>query len=150
VRAVTGMRPVAVVLIWRRLIGEGDMMKTTILSVVASLGLASLALAGYTTHQEVVVSLTERWALGNIRDARVSADNVQYLSCAVVFQDGNLPYGLCDARNAAGDRLYCVTKDPAVMGAMAGISDNSQVFFSCGARRNMTGFSVTQSSLVEQ
>jgi hypothetical protein len=126
------------------------MMKTSILSVVASLGLGSLALAGLTTHQEVAVSLTGRWALGNIRDARVSADNVQYLSCAVVFQGKNSPYGLCDARNAAGDRLYCVTNDPAVMGAMAGISDISQVFFSCDAKKNMTGFSVTQSSLVEQ
>jgi hypothetical protein len=126
------------------------MMRTSVLSVVASLALGSLALAGTIAHQEVEVSLTGRWALGNIRDARVSADDVQYLSCSVVFQKGNPPYGLCDARNAAGDRLYCVTMDPAVMSAMTGISDNSQVFFSCDARRNMTGFSVTQSSLVEQ
>jgi hypothetical protein len=128
-----------------------DMIKTRILAVVGSLALGSLAFAGYTNHREVTLSLTGLWAYGNIRDTRVSADSVQYLSCATVFQAGNPPYGYCDARDATSQRLYCVTKDPATIGAMAGVSDNSQVFFSCDAPNgHMTGFSLTQSSTVVQ
>jgi hypothetical protein len=78
------------------------------LAAALVLGAAGLSLGGHRSTQEVYIFSTSyaTTAMGNITDARNSADANQQIGCDVTSTAGN-QVAYCYARNAAGQSVAC-------------------------------------------
>ncbi|WP_144393782.1 hypothetical protein [Pleionea sediminis] len=81
--------------------------------------------AGFINHYQVNVS--GNTAYGSFIGARNSADNTQYISCSFVGREPS-PYGICSARNTAGDRFYCTTTKDYHLEQIRGLSNESYLY----------------------
>jgi hypothetical protein len=75
-------------------------------------------------------------ATGDLITARFSKDSVAFLGCGVCTYtvNGNLVvFGFCEARTSGGVNGSCSTEDPALVEALASISDSSFSTFTWNA-----------------
>ncbi|NVJ59855.1 MAG: hypothetical protein HWE27_05660 [Gammaproteobacteria bacterium] len=98
-------------------------MKKLVLTL--SLIFSGSLFAGFINHYQVNVAGDT--AYGSFVGARNSADNTQYISCAFVGREPS-PYGVCSARNAAGDRFYCTTTRDYHLDQIRGLSNESYLY----------------------
>jgi hypothetical protein len=91
------------------------------------IGAAGIAYAGYKTTYLVSVDAPNRTAYGSMGDARASSDSLQYIGCSYA---GYSTYGsgTCNARNSAGQSVYCYTSDAPMLAAIASVNDGYLYF----------------------
>jgi hypothetical protein len=101
---------------------------------------SSAAMAGLVQPSPVEVTLFGNGggrATGDLVTARFSKDSVAFLGCGVrriYTVDGNfVVFGFCEARTSGGVNGSCSTEDPALVEALASISDYSFITFTWNA-----------------
>jgi hypothetical protein len=104
--------------------------------IAISLIVAGTALAG--SHGPIPVELYTdaaglRAARGTLRDARFSADNVQYIGCSVSVYEAGDVVGHCTAKNAAGLARSCSTTAPGMLKNINAVNAASFIYFSVNA-----------------
>ncbi len=115
-------------------------------AVIALLLGAAQARAGRVNNFQTSVNLVTREAFGSLYDTRVSADNVQYIGCAINLVGGAARV-TCEARNAANDTLTCGSANAELVKIAQAIGGDSYVFFSCDAGFNLTYLYVSNNSV---
>lgn len=104
------------------------------LIVLCTMVFASIALAGQTQPAEVDVDLDDRAAHGDMLSARLDPDDDVFIGCGIrVFDDGaggTFEFGFCQAEDNEGERAFCNTDSPGLLGAMKATADYSFVTFS--------------------
>jgi len=108
-----------------------------ILTVFCALTYALVAHAGQSQPAEVAVDLTNLTASGDMLSARIDRDDDVFIGCGIrVFDDGaggTFEFGFCQAEDNEGERAFCNTDSPGLLGAMKATSDYSFVTFSWDA-----------------
>jgi hypothetical protein len=102
--------------------------------VAGALALASsVAVAGAGLPVPVDVDLGASVAQGDMRSGRNDKDKEVYIGCGVrVFDDGGgspWAFGFCQAADADGDAIACLTESPHLLSAMGASSDSSYIQF---------------------
>ena len=94
---------------------------------------SSVAVAGLTEAVEVEVDLDNKNAFGDMRTARNAKDNDVHIGCGIrVTDDGISPllaFGFCQATDADGETVFCVTQSQVLMSTMGAYNDNSFIRF---------------------
>lgn len=101
------------------------MKKLTLTFILATI--SCFAMAGYVNHTQVGVDTAGRTAYGSMVGARNSADATQYIGCSVV--NFGSPYALCFARNSAGTNVTCSTTNAGHIDQVAGLNNESYLYF---------------------
>ena len=119
--------------------------------VALGLGLvATVALGGLVQPAPVIVDLDNMTAQGDMVTARYSKNDTEFIGCGVRHLDdgagGVFPFGFCQAEDADGDAIICVTFNVGLIDAIRGSSDFSFLTFDWDEEKTCTriGFS-TQS-----
>jgi hypothetical protein len=101
---------------------------------------SSAAMAGLVQPSPVEVTLFGNGGgigSGDMVSARFSKDTVAFLGCGVrriYTVDGSfVVFGFCQARTSTGVNGFCSTEDPALVEALASISDYSFITFTWNA-----------------
>lgn len=102
--------------------------------LVVSLALAStVAVAGLTQPSPVAVFLEERVAEGDMLTAATDKAANVFIGCGTRnFDDGSgsvYTFGFCQAEDAEGEYIVCVTENPELVQAVRAISDFSFIQF---------------------
>lgn len=100
-------------------------MKYVMLTLALLLSAATSA--GFTNHYTVNVNTSGSTAYGSFIGARQSADNSQYIYCAYAGFSTS-PYGICGARDNAGNTAYCTTTDSNHIEQIRGLSNESYIY----------------------
>lgn len=106
----------------------------------------SLAWAGRANYSETQVDPVARTAVGSLYDTRHSADNVQYIGCALNLIGGTARL-TCEARDAANETLSCVSANAELIKIAQSLSDSSYIYFQCDAGNNLTYLYVSNNSV---
>jgi hypothetical protein len=122
-------------------------------AIIASLA-ASLALPAARAGQgafatvSVYSSSTGVSAYGSIADARISADNVQYIGCGILTNEDGSSIIQCYASDTAGNGAYCDASDPsqAALAAVSSVNGVSAVYFTADSSGHCTYLSVSNAS----
>jgi hypothetical protein len=116
-----------------------------LISVAVLLLGSSAALAGLVQPAPVSVTLFSTGggrATGDMVTARFSKDSVAFLGCGVrriYSSDGSFGvFGFCEARTSGGVVGTCFSEDPALIEALASISDYSFIVFTWDASGTCT------------
>jgi hypothetical protein len=106
---------------------------------------SSTAMAGLVQPSPVQVTLFGDGggrASGDLGSARYSKDTVQFIGCGVrriySVDSGFGVFGFCNARTDASVIGTCFTEDPALVEALASISDYSFIVFTWNAAGSCT------------
>ncbi len=99
------------------------MVKSALL--VALLASTASVSAGYRGVIQVYIDDTYRYAMGNMVDARGSADGVQQVSCVLT----STGLGGCQAANTSGGYRSCYTTNPDLVNTIRSIGDDSHIYF---------------------
>lgn len=95
---------------------------------------SSIALAGFTQPQSVVVDLDNGTAFGDMYTARTSANDVEFIGCGIrVFDDGaggTFSFGFCQAGDSEGTEITCFTQNSGLLDTLRTMADFSFVTFS--------------------
>ncbi len=96
----------------------------------APLLLSSVAFAGVETPLPVDVDLAGQFALGNMRTARESKNDVEFIGCGTRGAGTPVQFGFCQATDAANEFIFCLTDNPDFIAAVRGLADYSTILFS--------------------
>jgi hypothetical protein len=107
---------------------------------------SSVAWAGRANYFETTVNLVTRTAFGSLYDTRASADNVQYIGCSLSSNGGPASL-ICEAKNAASEKLVCQSTNAELIKVGQSLSDSSYIYFNCDASYNLTYLYVGNSSI---
>ncbi len=121
-------------------------MKRVAFLAVAFVAVAGAVWAGRANYFETTVNAAAHEAYGSLYDTRNSADNVQYIGCALNIVGGTARV-ICEARNAASVSLVCTSGDPELVKVAQALTDNGYLFFRCDAANNLTYLYVSKSSV---
>ncbi|MBI1393536.1 MAG: hypothetical protein GC152_12410 [Alphaproteobacteria bacterium] len=108
-------------------------MKLTALAAAASIGFSAVAQAGFVQPFPVDVDLTNNIASGDQVSARGDKDNDVFIGCGsrtISTGGGTFRTGFCQAEDAAGERVICMTQDPDLLDEMRANSSYSFITFS--------------------
>ncbi|MBN2369010.1 MAG: hypothetical protein JXO72_00815 [Vicinamibacteria bacterium] len=123
------------------------MKKGTFLMLVVAMVVGPVAAwAGRNGRVYVHVDLARRFALGSIQDARVSADDMQYIGCGLNMEDDQVEL-VCEAMNNVHDRLACRSDNPEIIKIGKAVSEFSYVFFACDANHRIISINVQNDSM---
>jgi len=102
------------------------MKKILTLITTLSVLLPALAFAGFSLSVPVVVDLDDKSAFGDQWAARSSKNAVEVIGCGVTQWDdgqGNTySWGFCQATDAEGVGIFCMTESPLLMETMRATS----------------------------
>jgi hypothetical protein len=105
----------------------------TYIAISALMLASSAALAGLENSEPVSVDAEARTAEGDMATARYSRNDVEYIGCGVEHTDlgggDTFVLGFCEARDSSGETAVCTTFSPAMIQAIATISDTSHIRF---------------------
>jgi hypothetical protein len=93
--------------------------------------LSAPAWAGRANDFETTVDMAAGVAFGSLYDTRKTADNVQYISCAVAARAGSDARVTCLARSTTAGPLSCSSTRPELVAIGAGLTDNGYARFEC-------------------
>ena len=110
-------------------------MKNLFRGVLVALAFVSAnVLAGATNPQSVVIDMDIRTAQGDMVTARTAETESDLIGCGIrVFDDGlgNIfQFGFCQAEDATGQIVTCMTQQPEMVAAIGRLSDFSYISFS--------------------
>ncbi|GHG71177.1 hypothetical protein [Comamonas sp. JC664] len=115
-------------------------------AVFAILGMIGTAHAGAKFSFGVTVDTTNRYANGNLGDARSSADVLQFIGCHTTARRASATYMVCEARDAWGVYGTCSSMDANLIAAIQGIGPSSSILFKWDAAGECTDIEVRNSS----
>jgi hypothetical protein len=117
------------------------------LSIAAALAVQS-ADAG--SHYSGSITASRYGAYGQVRAARQSADDKQFIGCAAYgANNSSAPtYVACSASDASGTAVYCATYNPSyyVWQAAMNVNEASSIIFNVDANYNCTYIYVSNNS----
>jgi hypothetical protein len=112
---------------------------------------ASPAFAGFTQPQDVDVDPATLTALGDYVSARYSTDEIAFIGCGlrttVTAAGDTFEFGFCQARDAAGEELFCTTSNPDLLRTISSIADFSFVLFGASEEGECRRIGVSTQSL---
>ncbi|WP_257462354.1 hypothetical protein [Archangium lipolyticum] len=122
--------------------------KMTVAAVVAgALLVATSAVAGFKSSQQVVVDVTNRHAQGSLGGARNSADSMQYIGC---YTQSVSPFttiiGQCYARDASGTYVSCSSTAPGFVNMVQSLNGDSDIAFGWDASNTCTSIIIFNTS----
>ncbi len=97
--------------------------------IVGALLASAAAWAGYTSTYYVNINAATRTVSGSLANARSSADTNQLISCSVRGYNTGSSSVFCEAQDANGVNVYCMSSSPALVSAATGISGDSYILF---------------------
>jgi hypothetical protein len=102
--------------------------------VAATIAFSSIAFAGYSASQGVIVYPAQApgqtsEALGSVYGARHSSDTSEWIGCYVMAYAGSSPVGYCLATDASGHTANCTTTDGNQILAIESLTDYSWLHF---------------------
>lgn len=110
------------------------------ISLVAGLALQAAAIAG--TSSVYPISVSQYGANGQVKSARQSNNNQEFIGCAVygTTQSSYTTYVACSARDASGRSFYCSKYGaaPQLVQAALAISESSSIIINSDASYNCT------------
>lgn len=115
--------------------------KHVLIGTMVAGALATTAIAGFKTGQQVVIADASKMANGELGTVRNSADTVQYIGCTVQGDAGS-----CTARNSAGLTRSCSTTETKWLNTMRALDGDSYLTFKWDANGKCTYVSVQNSS----
>jgi hypothetical protein len=117
------------------------------LSIAAALAVQS-ANAGL--HYSGSITASSGGAYGQVRAARHSDDDKQFIGCAAygTTQSSSTTYVACSASDASGNAVYCATYNPSyyVWQAAMNVNEASSIIFNVDASYNCTYIYVSNNS----
>ncbi|MFP2906391.1 hypothetical protein ACLESD_15270 [Pyxidicoccus sp. 3LFB2] len=98
-------------------------------SVVGALLAGTAAWAGLKSTHYVTINTSAREAFGSYADARGSGDRTQAIGCSIHGFSRGSSTVICQAQDASGFSVYCLSSDPALVTAATSQSDAAYIRF---------------------
>jgi hypothetical protein len=118
--------------------------KYAILMLLIVTFVSATAYAGRVEDEPVRVDLADKSASGSIASARYSADNRQYIGCAMHYHFGR-EFAICYATTATGVSGHCTASGDQLK-IVATIQSISEIYFSWDSTGKCTQLIISNSS----
>lgn len=105
------------------------MKKFVSIVVFTCLFISVNAFAGLATSGSVVINENLSSANGTMLSARVSSNDVEFIGCGIKKNEGGLIFAFCQATDASGTYLGCLTHDEGLAETLYAMSDYSYIRF---------------------
>jgi hypothetical protein len=105
-------------------------MKTSLLSVVAGLGLLTVSASAFAgAHYLYQVTFGSNYAYGTVPGAYQSSDSTQLIGCNSYSYASGSASGSCYAYNSSGSYKSCVTSLPEQLEVIRSVGPGSYIYF---------------------
>lgn len=104
------------------------MKRSMLVLAVCGLAMSGIAMAGFKTGQQVVISTSSRFVNADLGYVRNTADANQYIGCEV-YSSGSTPSAYCFARDSAGTYVSCYTTNTSLVNVAAALKPDDYLYF---------------------